>query len=59
MPPTSRSRHQHGAATVEYCIVAALAALVLLARPNVIAQLINALRDAYTSFTYALSLGWL
>ena len=37
----------------------ALAALVLLARPNVIAELINALRDAYTSFTYALSLGWL
>lgn len=57
MPPINC--RQYGAATVEYCIVAALAALVLLARPNVIAQLIDALRDAYTSFTYALSLGWI
>lgn len=58
MPPIN-CRRQCGAATMEYCIVAALAALVLLARPNVIAQLIDALRDAYTSFTYALSLGWI
>ena len=30
MSPASRPRHQHGAATVEYCIVAALAAVVVL-----------------------------
>jgi Flp pilus assembly pilin Flp len=59
MHPFTLRRHQRGAATVEYCIVAALAALVLLAQPNVISQLIDALRDAYTSFTYALSLGWI
>ena len=59
MSPLTLRRHQRGAATVEYCIVAALAALVLLAQPNVISQLIDALRDAYTSFTYALSLGWI
>lgn len=59
MPSSPTRQYQRGAATVEYCIAAALAALVLLARPNVIAQLVNALRDAYTSFTYALSLGWI
>jgi Flp pilus assembly pilin Flp len=48
---------QYGAATVEYCVVAALVAIVLIAQPNVIAQLLQALRDAYASFTFALSHG--
>jgi Flp pilus assembly pilin Flp len=57
MPPSARPLHQRGAATVEYCIVAALAVLVLVAQPSVIEQLLQALRDAYASFTYALSFG--
>lgn len=51
------SGQQNGSATVEYCVVAALVAIVLIARPNVIAQLLQALRDAYASFTFALSHG--
>lgn len=58
MPRFPLPARQRGAATVEYCIAAGLAVLVLVARPSVIEQLLQALRDAYASFTYALSLGF-
>lgn len=56
-PPSARQ--QRGAALIEYSIVTMLAVVVLVAQPNIILELIDSLRKAYASFTYALSLGWL
>ncbi len=55
-PRTSR-RHQSGAALIEYSLVTALIVVVLIANPNVIVQIVDALRRIYSSFTYALSVG--
>lgn len=52
-------RAQRGGALVEYVIVVLALLLVLVANPNVIQQLMHALRDAYTSFVYALSVSWI
>lgn len=49
-------RRQKGAATIEYAVVTALAVLVLVANPSVIVELIQAIREAYASFVYAISL---
>lgn len=58
--PTQSSRaRQHGGALVEYTVVVMLLVMVLLANPNVIKQLADAVRDAYTSFVYALSISWI
>ncbi|MCW0376627.1 hypothetical protein NB691_003461 [Xanthomonas sacchari] len=57
LPPYARQ--QRGAALIEYSIVTMLAVIVLVAQPNIILELIDSLRKAYASFTYALSLGWL
>jgi Flp pilus assembly pilin Flp len=56
-----RRIHQRGGALVEYIIVALFLILVLVAahHTGVIAQLTNAVRDAYTSFVYALSISWI
>lgn len=56
--PLSR-RRQQGAALIEYSIVTMLGVIVLIAQPNIVMELIEALRKAYSSFTYAMSLGWL
>lgn len=56
-PPSALQ--QRGAALIEYSIVTMLAVIVLVAQPNIILELIDSLRKAYASFTYALSLGWL
>ncbi len=53
----ARSR-QYGSATVEYLVVALFLVLVLVANPSVITQLADALRGAYASFVYALSVSW-
>lgn len=55
---TGVRRRQRGAATVEYVIVALFIVIVLIGNPNVIAQLAQAMRDAYASFVYALSASW-
>lgn len=55
----SSVRHQRGAALIEYSIVTLLAVTVLVAQPNIVLELVESLRKAYSSFTYALSLGWL
>lgn len=55
----SQRTHQRGSALVEYTIVVSLLVVVLLANPNVIRDLAHALRDAYTSFVYALSISWI
>jgi len=50
---------QRGSATAEYMIVATLVVVVLVAHDNVIRQLATAIRNAYASFAYALSVAWL
>ncbi len=52
-------RAQRGAALIEYTIVSVLGIIVLVAEPNIILELVQALRKAYSSFVYALSLGWI
>lgn len=54
-----RRRQQGGSALIEYTIVLLLLVGALLADPNVIRQLADAVRDAYTSFVYALSISWI
>ncbi|MGX9721503.1 hypothetical protein [Stenotrophomonas acidaminiphila] len=51
-------RAQRGAALIEYTAITALGIIVLVAEPNIILELVQALRKAYSSFVYALSLGW-
>lgn len=46
---------QHGAALVEYAIIAFLFVLVLVAGPNVMHQLALAIEQAYQSFVFVLS----
>lgn len=48
-------RSQAGQATIEYTIVLMLAVVVLLARPDVITQIVDALKEAYAAFVFALS----
>ncbi len=48
-------RSQTGQATIEYTIVLMLAVVVLLARPDVITQIVDALKEAYAAFVFALS----
>lgn len=50
---------QRGSALVEYTIVVLFLVVVLLGNPNVVSDLAEALRKAYTSFVYALSLSWI
>ncbi len=50
---------QRGSATAEYVIVAMFVIIVLIANENVIKELADAIRNAYASFTYALSVSWL
>lgn len=50
---------QRGQGLVEYSIVTLLAVLVLVAQPNVLIELVQAMRKLYAAFTYALSLSWI
>jgi Flp pilus assembly pilin Flp len=56
---SSQCALQRGGALVEYTIIVSLLVVVLLANPNVIRDLAHAIRDAYTSFVYALSVSWI
>jgi len=58
-PGALRPARQRGSALIEYTVVVLLLVTVLLANPNVIRELADALRDAYTSFVYALSISWI
>lgn len=55
---TVAMQRQRGAATVEYIIAALFVVLILVANENVIKQLVVAIKNAYASFTYALSVSW-
>ncbi len=50
---------QRGSASAEYLMVAMFVVIVLVANDNVIKQLADAIRNAYASFLYALSVAWL
>lgn len=58
LPTRGPRRLQRGGAHTEYMIVAMLVVLVLIADDNVIKQLVDAVRKAYSSFVYALSVSW-
>jgi len=55
----TRGRRQRGGALAEYTVVVLLLVLVLVAYPDAIPQLAKALREAYASFAYALSVSWI
>lgn len=57
-PTFAPRRLQRGGAHTEYMIVAMLVVLVLIADDNVIKQLVDAVRKAYSTFVYALSVSW-
>jgi len=46
---------QTGQATIEYTVVVVLAVIVLIAQPNIIDDVVTALKEAYTAFVYAIS----
>lgn len=58
MKPTPKTRPvaQRGFAMMEYCIVCALVAMVLFARPNTPQLLVDAAKAFYRSLTFFLSL---
>lgn len=47
---------QRGSAVIEYTIVTFLAVAVLVAEPNVVVELMEAIQKVYNAFTHALSL---
>ncbi|MGY0505794.1 hypothetical protein [Luteimonas sp. e5] len=52
----SSNRRQTGQAVVEYTVVLAAVVIVLLARPDVITELVEAMKSVYEAFVYAISL---
>jgi len=57
--PFASHRRQRGSALVEYTVVVLFLVIVLVATDgNVIHELVEAVRDAYASFVYALSISW-
>jgi hypothetical protein len=59
LPSARPPGRQRGSATAEYIIVAMFVIVVLIANENVIKELADAIRNAYASFAYALSVSWL
>ena len=52
-------RRQRGNTSTEYIIVVMFVIIVLIAKENVIKELADAVRNAYASFAFALSVSWL
>ena len=57
--PWRRRRQQAGQGLVEYSVLLLFVVLVLVANPNVILELVQAVRDVYIAFVDALSLSWI
>ena len=55
MKKTTQPKKQSGQATVEYTIVLLGAVIILLANPDVICQIVKALKEVYDAFVYAIS----
>lgn len=50
---------QRGQALIEYAVVTLLAVVVLVARPNVIVELVDSIKQAYSAFVFAISQSWI
>lgn len=48
-------RRQLGQATIEYTVVLLLVVIALIAKPDIIQELLTALKEAYAAFVYAIS----
>ena len=55
IPGHQSHKRQSGQATIEYTVVVMLSVIVLIAQPNIIDDVVTALKEAYTAFVYALS----
>lgn len=53
------ARLQRGQGLIEYSIVTMLAVLILVGNPNVILQLLEALREMYDAFVDTIALSWI
>ncbi len=49
-------RGQAGSAAIEYLLVTSLVVIVLVAEPNIVVELMNAIKQVYRAFTFALGL---
>lgn len=59
LPRSNARALQRGQGLIEYSVVTLLVVVVLVARPNVILELVESVRKAYEAFTYAISLSWI
>lgn len=48
-------RPQRGQASIEYVVVVIAVVIILIAKPDVITDIVDALKEAYAAFIYALS----
>lgn len=48
-------RLQRGQAAIEYIVVVIAVVIILIAKPDVITDIVDALKEAYAAFVYALS----
>lgn len=53
------NRRQSGQALIEYAVVTLLAVIVLVASPNVIVELVDSIKQAYSAFVFAISQSWI
>lgn len=54
--PAPLQRHQAGVAMMEYVLITLFIIVVLIASPNVIEEIINAIKDVYRAFVYAIGM---
>ncbi|MCW0459865.1 hypothetical protein NB717_000933 [Xanthomonas sacchari] len=54
-PPLLGRRLQRGQSTIEYTVVVMALVIVLIAKPDVITEVVTALKDLYAAFVYAIS----
>lgn len=48
-------RGQRGQASIEYIVVVIAVVIILIAKPDVVADIVDALKEAYAAFVYAMS----
>lgn len=48
-------RTQRGQSTIEYTVVVMMLVIVLIAKPDLITEVVTALKDMYSAFVYAIS----
>lgn len=49
-------RRQRGSAAIEYLLVTSLVVIVIIAEPNVVVEVMDAIKQVYRAFTFALGL---